>query len=126
MDDMHTTPEDITVDFTFLDETFQDDPDRLLNLLEMIHTELESSEDLMMDALRTRNELAYRDIKHKLLPSLTYLKIPGMKDVLEEAKAGLMEHPDTFDSERYAQAIGRYYAGMKQAVLRRIAAMKGH
>lgn len=125
MNDKPAMPDGITVDFTFLDDTFQDDPNRLLRLLEMIHIELENSEGLMMDALRTRNEQAYRDIKHKLLPSLTYLKIPGMKDVLEDARNGLMENPDTFDSECYVQAIARYYAGMKEAVLGRIAAMKG-
>lgn len=70
------------IDFTFLETTFKDQPERLKKLLSLMSREFSTSEEVIMQALQHKKVQEYRDCKHKLLPSLNYLQLHEMRDLL--------------------------------------------
>lgn len=97
------------VDFTFLESTFFNQPDRLKKLLELMHKEFSLSREAIVSSLSGQDTDVFRETKHKLMPSLNYLKVDGLRDMLEEIKAKLLTDPTAFQFAEYEVMLHHYF-----------------
>lgn len=100
--------EPLKVDFTYLRETFASQPERYILLLEMMVKEFTHAREVILDSLSKGDEQTFRDTKHKLMPSLSYVQLTGLQELLEEVKTELIEQKRAFQLEPY-NALLRYY-----------------
>ena len=112
------------VDFSFLESTFHNQPDRLMLLLELMESEFSISRNNILESLAQGEVDRYRDAKHKLLPSLNYLQVVGMKDLLEDIKSHIMERPESFRLEDYEPALQHYYTTIISALQEKLLSMR--
>jgi flagellar biosynthesis/type III secretory pathway chaperone len=112
------------VDFTFLDETFQNQPDRLKKLLELMHKEFNLSRDTIINSLTTQDVTVFREAKHKLMPSLNYLKVDGLRDILEDIKAQLLTDPASFQIDKYDASLRHYFNTILDALQQKLLTME--
>lgn len=100
--------EPVYIDFSYLRSTFETQPDRYHLLIEMMLSEFEAARDKIFSSLLERDEQTYRDTKHKLMPSLSYIQLTSFKELLEDIKMDLIENRDTFTLERYEDILHYY------------------
>ncbi len=112
------------VDFTFLESTFFNQPDRLKKLLELMHKEFSLSRDAIVTSLSGKDTEVFRETKHKLMPSLNYLKVDGLRDTLEEIKAKLLTDPTAFRIEEYEGMLHHYFDTILSALQHKLHTME--
>lgn len=109
------------IDFTFLETTFQDQPERLKKLIKLMLEEFASSRKLMVAALAQKRTQDFRDVKHKLLPSLNYLQMDSMRDLLEEIKESLLTDEVEFDFQLYRDQLDFFYLSIQEGLQHKLA-----
>lgn len=77
-----------------------------------------------MQALQHKKVQEYRDCKHKLLPSLNYLQLHEMRDLLEDIKQDIMEDTAGFSLEKYADRLRYYFRSMQEATREKLASLE--
>ncbi len=87
-----TLPED-DPDLNYLKQTFADQQDRYHNLIGLMVNEFILSKEGIDHAIAEGDVMSYRQIKHKLQPSVSYLGMPDFTRVMEEVKLHF-EHID--------------------------------
>ncbi len=87
-------PED-EPDLNYLKETFADQHERYQNLISLMVKELILSKEGIARAIDEHDVMSYRQIKHKLQPSTSYLRMPDFTRVMEDVKT----HFDRIDEE---------------------------
>ena len=121
----HRMQEDLhPIDFSFIDETFQGQTDRLVKLLELMQIEFSTSKTLMFDALEEKELQQYRDVKHKLLPSLTYLQVDAMRDLLEEIRNALALDSAAFEFDAFKGSLAYYFESIQAGLQQKLHALK--
>ncbi len=78
-------PED-EPDLNYLKQTFADQQDRYHNLIGLMVNEFILSKEGIARAIAEGDVMSYRQIKHKLQPSVSYLGMPDFTRVMEEIK----------------------------------------
>ncbi len=78
-------PED-EPDLNYLKETFADQRERYQNLISLMVKELILSKEGIARAIDEHDVMSYRQIKHKLQPSTSYLRMPDFTRVMEDVK----------------------------------------
>ena len=112
------------IDFSFLETTFKDQPDRLKKLLTLMAKEFSTSEETMIAALQDKKVQQYRDIKHKLLPSLNYLQLGEMRDLLEDIKQDIMADTQGFSLDKYEDTLRYFFRSMQVATQQKLATLE--
>lgn len=111
------------IDFSFLETTFKDQPDRLMKLLQLMQKEFSSSKMLMFEALAEKETGQFRDVKHKLLPSLNYLQMAPMRDLLEEIKADILANEEAFDFDNYKDKLDHFYTSIQVGIKNKLTSL---
>lgn len=102
-------PEDsVDIDFSYLRMTFENQPARYQMLIEMMLEEFRIARKKIFTSLAEKDEQTYRDTKHKLMPSLSYIQLTPFKELLETIKGDLIENRKTFTLERYENILHYY------------------
>lgn len=112
------------IDFSFLEHTFRDQPARLVKLLELMEREFSHCQWQMSEYLREGNIDAFRDLKHKLLPSLNYLQMDEFRDLLETIKQAYLDDPESFDPEKYTEEMDSFFEIILQGVSQKLMALR--
>gem|GEM_PF-3021952 len=82
-------------DLDYLKQTFADQEDRYHNLIHLMLKEFILSKEGIARAIAEGDVMSYRQIKHKLQPSTSYLRMPNFTQVME----GVKLHFDNIDKE---------------------------
>lgn len=82
-------------DLNYLKQTFADQEDRYHNLIDLMLKEFTLSKEGIARAIAEGDVMSYRQIKHKLQPSTSYLRMPNFTQVMEKVKL----HFENIDKE---------------------------
>jgi len=109
LSDIEPVPEKpVDIQFGYLRSTFETQPERYHLLIEMMLSEFELARDKIFSSLLQKDEQTFRDTKHKLMPSLSYIQLTPFQELLEAIKTDLIENRETFSLERYEDILHYY------------------